>query len=478
MQAYRFALDPTPRQQRELRSHCGASRFAFNHMLAFVKAVIDQRAAERSYGISEMELTPPVGWSLPRLRKIWNQRKHEHAPWWAENSKEAYNTGLDGLARSLENWSASRAGLRTGKPVGFPRFKTATRSRLAVRFTTGTIRVEPDRHHIVLPRVGQLKTHESTRKLARRVEAGNARILSATLAQDSRRRWYVSFQTLVTTKARPGHARRSPHPVVGVDVGVKADALLVIATPEGCEVARVRAPKPLTAAHARLRVLQQRAARQQGPFDPITKTRRKPSKRWQATTARIARTHGRAAAVRRDVLHKTTTELAQHYQVITVETLNAAGMRSAGGARKKGLNRALADAALAQVRQMLVYKTRWYGSVLIEADRWFPSSKTCSGCGGRKPNLTLADRVYCCESCGLSIDRDRNAAINLARLGGTHLLMVGEQSCADSGSVPGRGAIRKSEPAPAGEAGGCETSTPTQRELNSAGTASPQGEAA
>ncbi|WUM88897.1 helix-turn-helix domain-containing protein [Nocardia salmonicida] len=94
MQAYRFALDPTPRQQRVLRSHCGASRFAFNHMLAFVKAVIDQRTAERSYGVSETEPTPSIGWSLPGLRKIWNQRKHEHAPWWAENPKEAYNTGL------------------------------------------------------------------------------------------------------------------------------------------------------------------------------------------------------------------------------------------------------------------------------------------------------------------------------------------------------------------------------------------------
>ncbi|MFD4460448.1 IS607 family element RNA-guided endonuclease TnpB [Nocardia sp. NPDC058480] len=478
MQAYRFALDPTPRQQPVLRSHCGASRFAFNHMLALVKAVIDQRTAERSYGISETELTPSIGWSLPGLRKIWNQRKHEHAPWWAENSKEAYNTGLDGLARSLDNWTASRTGRRAGKPVGFPRLKTAARSRRSVRFTTGTIRVEPDRHHIVLPRVGRLKTHESTRKLARRVEAGTARILSATLAQDSRRRWYVSFQTLVTVKARPGHARRSPHPVVGVDIGVKADALLVIATPDGHEVGRIPAPKPLTAAQARLRVLQRRAARQQGSYDPVTKNRRRPSKRWQATTARIARTHGRAAAVRRDVLHKTTTELAQRYQVITVETLNAAGMRSAGGARKKGLNRALADAALAQVRQMLAYKTRWYGSVLVEADRWFPSSKTCSGCGGRKPSLTLADRVYSCESCGLSIDRDRNAAINLARLGETRLSRVGEQGCADSGSVPGRGAIRKSEPARAGEAGGCETSTPSQRQLGSAGTASPQGEAA
>jgi putative transposase len=123
--------------------------------------------------------------------------------------------------------------------------------------------------------------------------------------------------------------------------------------------------------------------------------------------------------VRRDVLHKATTELAQRHRVIAVETLNASGMRAAGGAYKRGLNRALADAALAEVRRMLSYKTRWYGSTLAQADRFYPSSKTCSACGGRKPNLTLADRTYACEHCGVMIDRDLNAAINLARLGDT-----------------------------------------------------------
>ncbi|MFD4355861.1 IS607 family element RNA-guided endonuclease TnpB [Nocardia sp. NPDC058518] len=479
VQAYRFAIDPTQQQHTMLRSHCGAARFAFNHMLTLVTAVMDQRAAERSYGIADTDLTPSIGWSLPKLRKIWNQRKHEYAPWWAENSKEAYNTGLDALARSLDNWAISRTGLRAGKPVGFPRFKTAARSRPSVRFTTGTIRVESDRRHIVLPRLGRLRTHESTRKLARRVEAGSARILSATLSQDSRCRWYVSFQTLIAGKIRPVHARRSPDPVVGVDVGVKADALLVVAAPDGRELWRVPAPKPLAASRARLRALQRRAARQHGPYDSVTKTRRLPSKRWQATTARIGRTHGRAAAIRRDVLHKATTTLAQQHQVITVETLNVAGMRSAGGARKKGMNRALADAALAQIRQMLSYKTRWYGSDLVEADRWFPSSKTCSGCGGRKPNLTLADRVYECEHCGVSIDRDRNAAINLARLGDTQS-SVGEQGPADSGSAAGRGARQETDPTQVGDAAGCEASTRlyTTSGGGKAGTVASEGMAA
>ncbi|WP_234713598.1 IS607 family element RNA-guided endonuclease TnpB [Mycolicibacterium conceptionense] len=369
-QAYRFALDPTPTQLRELASHAGAARFAHNHMLALVKAVMDQRAAERSYGIDETELTPALGWSLPALRKAWNQRKARCAPWWEQNSKEAYNTGLDGLARGLDAWSASRRGQRHGRVVGFPRFKSA-RAGKSVRFTTGAIRMEADRRHVRLPRLGAIRTHESTRKLARRVEAGSARILSATVRQDSAGRWYCALQVIVEAKTRPAHARRSAHAVVGVDVGVKADALLVVATPDGIEVNRTRAPKSLTAAQARLRALQRRAARQHGPYDPAAKAKRTPSKRWRRTQARIGRTHAHAAAVRCDALHKATTALAQQHQVIVVETLNAAGMRAAGGARKRGLNRALADAALAEIRRMLGYKTRWYGSHLVEADRFF-----------------------------------------------------------------------------------------------------------
>ena len=482
-QAYRFALDPTPAQERALASHAGAARFAHNHMLALVKATLDQRAAERSYGIAETDLTPSLGWSLPALRKTWNARKGTCAPWWGENSKEAYNTGLDALARALGNWSKSRKGERAGKTAGFPRFKTA-RSRRSVRFTTGTIRVETDRHHITLPRAGTIKTHESTRKLARRIAAGSARILSATVARDSSGRWYCSFQTLVQSKTRPGHAARSAHPVVGVDVGVKAGSLLVVATPDGAEISRVPAPKSLTAAQARLRALQRKAARQHGSYDPATRTRRPSSKRWQRTQARIGRTHARAASVRRDVLHKATSALAQQHRVIAVETLNASAMRTAGGARKKGLNLALADAALAEIRRMLAYKTRWYGSTLIEADRRFPSSKTCSACGGRKPNLTLADRTYVCEHCGVMTDRDLNAAINLARLGDTP--HTGETGTG-TGSRPaahhrvgdGRGATQKTRPARAGKAPGRETSTRHNTHgADQTGAAPPEGEAA
>jgi putative transposase len=483
VQAYRYALDPTPAKQRAFRSHAGAARMAYNTMLAAVKAVLDQRAAERSYGVAEADLTPPLSWSLAGLRREWNRRKGVVAPWWGENSKEAYNSGLDALARALDAWGKSRRGERAGAKVGFPRFKTR-RGRASVRFTTGTIRVEPDRRHVVLPRLGRVKTHESTRKLARRIENGTARILSATLACDSPGRWQVAFQTLVHRATTvPGHVSGGA-PVVGVDVGVKAGSLLVVATPDGREVDRVPAPRSLTAAQARLRALQRRAGRQVGPYDPVSRSKRQPSTRWQRTRTRIGKTHARVVNVRRDVLHKATTELAQRHDTIVVETLNAAGMRSRGGARKRGLNRALADAALAEVRRMLGYKTTWYGSTLVAANRWYPSSKTCSACGRRKPNLALADRTYVCEHCGLDIDRDLNAAINLARLGDTQhtggtRTGTGSSPAAHPRVGNGRGAMQKTHPAQAGKAAGDEASTRhNTTRVGQTGTAPPQGEAA
>lgn len=101
--AYRFALDPTPAQERALRSHAGAARVAFNWGLARVKANLDRREAEKSYGITGGGLTPSLSWSLYSLRKDWNAAKDEVAPWWGECSKEAFNTGLDQLARALKN---------------------------------------------------------------------------------------------------------------------------------------------------------------------------------------------------------------------------------------------------------------------------------------------------------------------------------------------------------------------------------------
>ena len=318
-----------------------------------------------------------------------------------------------------------------------------------------------------LPRIGRVHTHESTRKLARRLEAGTARILRATVACDSSGRWHCSFTVAVRRAVERGNRRR--HACVGVDVGVRD--LLVAADADGRQVLRVAAARSLSAAQAKLARLQRKAARQT-----------KGSNRRARTLRAVARVHARAANIRGDAIDKATTTLAKTADVVVVADLNVAGMgsRKRGvGARGRGMNRALADAALAEVRRQLGYNTAWYASRLVVADRWFPSSKTCSRCGRRKPSLRLDERTYRCAQpdCGLVADRDRNAAVNLAR-------WPDQAGLPSPGSGPvevnsGQRADRDTDPAQAGDAGGDDLSTPhAAHAADQTGTATEQSEAA
>jgi transposase len=389
-QAYRFALDPTPRQQRALASHVGGARFAYNWGLELVKRRLGERAAGQDV---------EVPWTLPALRREWNRAKAAVAPWWADNSKEAYSSGLDALARGLRNWADAKQGRRAGARVGFPRRKRKGHGRLACRFSTGAIRVEADRHHVTLPRLGCLKTHESTRKLGRRLEQGTARILAATISQHGGR-WFVSFTCQVQQfQRRP----RRPAARVGVDVGVRQLAVLS----SGEQVAN---PRPLAAALRRLRRINRQLARQRGPRAPDG-TLRPPSAGWRTTQRELTRRHARVANLRAEALHQLTTGLAAEYGTVVVERLNVAGM-----VRNRRLARAIADSGMGQIRRLLGYKCRWAGGRLVEADTFFASSKTCSGCGTVKAKLSLAERTFRCQACGLEVDRDVNAARNLAAL--------------------------------------------------------------
>jgi IS605 OrfB family transposase len=389
-QAYRFALDPTPRQQGKLASHTGAARFAFNWGLALVKERLDRRAAGEDVR---------VPWSLFDLRREWNQAKREVAPWWPENSKEAYSSGLDGLARALTNWSDAKRDRRKGARMGFPRRKRKGRARDACRFTTGAIRVEPDRHHVTLPRLGRLRTHESTRKLARRLEQGTARILAATISRQGGR-WLVSFTCEVQRAIRGPHR---PQARIGVDVGIRHLAVL-------SDGRRVPNPAPLQAAMRQLRRLNRQLSRRCGPIAPDG-SNREPSKGWQQTKRELLRAHAKVANLRRNGLHHLTSALTDTYGTVVVEHLNVAGML-----RNRRLARRIADAGFGELRRQLTYKAVWAGGMLVQADTFFPSSKTCSGCGHVKAKLPLSERTYRCERCGMVLDRDLNAARNLAAL--------------------------------------------------------------
>lgn len=378
-----------------------------------------------------------MDWSAYSLRKLWNTQKHHVAPWWADNSKEAYADGCARLAAALTNWSKARKSIRDDR-AGFPQ-PSSRRGRQSVTFTTN-FRVAGS-HHVILPKLGRLKTFENTAKLASRIDAGTSRASRATLAFE-RGRWFVSFtvhEHIDDQHAKP-HVVTSP---VGIDLGVKD--LLVVADSNGAELERVRAPRHLAEAQRRLRSLQRKLNRQVGPYDTVTKQQREPSAGWKRTQTRIARAHARVANLRENALHQATTHIAETYQHVVIEDLAVKAMAAHGGARKRGLNRAISDAAFGKLSWMLTYKTGWNGGTLTRADRWFPSSKTCSGCGAVKAKLTLAERNYMCDNCGARIDRDLNAATNLARLSG------------HPAGVPGRdasGAMRKTTAVAAGSEAG------------------------
>ncbi|MEO3856216.1 IS607 family element RNA-guided endonuclease TnpB [Acrocarpospora sp. B8E8] len=438
VQAYRFALDPTQAQARALASHCGAARFAFNWGLAQIKANLAQREAEKSYGVPDEQLTAPLSWSMYSLRKAWNAAKATVAPWWADNSKEAYACGLERLATALKNWSDSRKGKRKGQKMGFPAFRSKREAAPSVRFSYGErIRLH-GRTHVILPVLGRIRTHESTRKLSRRIEAGTARIASATVRLESGR-WFVSFSVHVE---RADKTPSRPDAVIGVDLGVKTLAVFSDGRPA------VENPKHMAAASRKLRRLSRAASRKQGPD---RRTGQQASQRWRRANAARNRVHHRVAALRRDGIHKLTTSLARECGTVVVEDLHVAGM-----VRNRRLARAISDAGFAEIRRQLAYKTAWGGGRLVVAGRWFASSKTCSGCGAVKAKLALSERTYTCTTCGLIVDRDVNAALNLASLV--------KRTVAGSGpeTLNGCGADRKTSLA---EAGGREASTPLQELL-------------
>jgi putative transposase len=136
----------------------------------------------------------------------------------------------------------------------------------------------------------------------------------------------------------------------------------------------------------------------------------KGSRRHKKAKLRLSRIHRDIVNRRKDFLHKITTQLVNLYDFIAIEDLNVAGM-----VKNRRLAKSLSDASFAEFYSMLSYKAEWYGKEVFKNDRWFASSKTCSCCGWRNEELTLADRVFECPVCGLSKDRDLNASENILK---------------------------------------------------------------
>ncbi len=401
-QALRFALDPSVAPRRDLARHAGTARKAYNWGLERVRGALDARRA------GDASARVPSAMTLHREWNAW-KRGPDGIPWWTEVSKCAPQEAFRNLERGLHTFWDSRTGRRPGPRVRFPHRKKKGRSRDSFRLT-GAIHLHG--RAVTLPRIGTVRLREDARRWAERVTAGTVRVSAATVSREADR-WFVA---LAVEAERDIPVTNGAPDILGVDLGV-----LALATCSDGTV--IPGPKALRRGLRRLRRLSRAHSR----------TRR--GSRNRATSARrLARHHARVAALRRHHLHTLTTACAKTHGTVVVEDLNVRGML-----RNRTLARSLSDAGFAEFRRQLAYKCPWYGSRLVVADRWFPSSKRCSGCGTVKDELPLRERTYRCEACGLTLDRDRNAAINLAWWASHHAVA----SSADE-TQNGRRADRKS----------------------------------
>jgi len=213
----------------------------------------------------------------------------------------------------------------------------------------------------------------------------DANVLSATVSEQAGR-WFVSVQV--------EEEREKPVPTgtsaVGVDLGIKTLATLS----DGITFAN---PRALKHAQKKLKRLERAKSR-----------RKKGSKNRAKARQAIAKVHARIAHIRKDATHKLTSHLAKQYALVAIEDLHVAGML-----KNHKLAQSVSDCNFGELRRQVEYKAAWHGTHIVVIDRFYPSSKTCSGCGYIKPELRLSERVFVCESCGMVLDRDLNAAINL-----------------------------------------------------------------
>lgn len=356
--AYRYELDPNQNQQTLLAKHAGAARFAYNWGLA--KRIELWEKEKKSTNAMEQH-------------KELNALKKGELSWMYEVSKCAPQEALRDLDKAFKNFFKGR---KKSRKVGFPKFKKKGKDDSFRLY--GNINFQ-DRH-IKLPRIGSIRLKE--------IPAVEGKILFATVKREVDR-WFVS----ITVEQEKPDPTPVDGPEVGIDVGLTTFAKL--STGED-----INAPRPLSKNLKKLKRLSRSLSRKQ-----------KGSQNRKKAALKLARVHRRIRNIRKDFLHKLTTYLAKTKRVIVMENLNVQGMM-----KNRHLARHISDVSWSRMRSMLEYKTKWYGSELILADRWYPSSKTCSDCGHVMDQMPLSIREWICPNCGVIHDRDHNAAKNLLTL--------------------------------------------------------------
>lgn len=357
---HRIRLDPSNVQATYLARAAGTARFAYNWALA---------EWQRQY---EACKAPPC-LQKPNetaLRRQLNAIKREQYPWMLEVTKNAPQMAIMQLGRAFTNFFKGRA-----------RYPTFRRKGRDDRFTLTNDQFRVEEKRIWIPHLGWVRMWESLRFAGRRVSASISRVAD---------RWYASITVDITEPLLPPVENQD---VVGVDLGVTA--LATLSTGE-----TFVGPKALAMLLDRLRRLSRGLSRKV-----------KGSRNRGKAKIKLAKLHARIASLRRDSLHKLSTNITRRFHTIGIEDLHVRGMLA-----NRCLSRAIADMGFGELRRQLEYKAAQRGGRVVVVDRWYPSSKTCSCCGYLLAELDLGTRRWVCPDCGTSHDRDVNAAINLKNL--------------------------------------------------------------
>jgi putative transposase len=359
--AHRIRLDPNNVQAIYLARAAGTARFAYNWALV---------EWQRQYQASLVDPALPKP-NEAALRRRLNAIKRTEFPWMLEVTKNAPQIAIMQLGRAFENFFTHRA--------RFPAFRRKGRDD---RFTLSNDQFRVEDKRIRIPKLGWLRMRESLRFDGRIVSAYISRLAGE---------WFASI-----TVDMPDGLSLPPaenQGVVGVDLGVKQ--LATLSTGE-----TFAGPKALRTLLVRLRRLSRDLSRKV-----------KGSRNRGKARLKLARLHARIANLRRDSLHQLTTSLTRRFHTIGIEDLNVKGMLG-----NRCLSRAIVDMGFGELRRQLMYKAAWRGGQVVVADRWYPSSKTCSHCGYRLEELSLDKRQWTCPGCEMQHDRDVNAAINLRNM--------------------------------------------------------------
>ena len=385
LRAFKFALDPTPSQLSMLKRCAGAARFAFNFALAMKKEAHqqwrDQVTELVASGVEEKEARsrikvrfpkkPEVYKAFQRLRGDARKGIDGIAPWHVELPTWCFQSAWVDADRAWQNWLDSLRGKRSGRTVGYPRFKTKHRSRDSFRLHHDTkhpsLRLEGYRR-LKLGKLGSFRLHDSGKRMHRLIASNKAVVQSVTVSRGGSR-WYASVLCKVKMDLPEPTRRQRDNGRVGVDLGVNHLAALSVPV-DGADL--VENPRYLRKATQKLKKAQQALSRTQ-----------KGSARRRKAAERVGRIHHAVAQQRATFLHLLTKRLATTFSCVAIEDLSVAGMTvSARGTvnkpgknvkAKAGLNRSILDTAPAELRRQLEYKTFWYGSQLAVLDRWFPS---------------------------------------------------------------------------------------------------------